>query len=471
MKHLCWILLLIAFTVIGFSCKGKSQPVSGEPIKEVLQPGVVNQKLSCSGTEYTYALYLPSKYDSKRNWPVIFAFDPSGNGLFPVNLCKDEADRRGYILVGSNDSRNGLPFQNAFDVFNALLADAKIRFSLDTTRINLMGFSGGARIAGGIALTRRDIRAVVGCSAGLPELGRALEKPFDYLGVAGMSDMNFLEMKLLFDQLDGTPLPHFLLVNNGKHAWPALGGIPEIFDWLDVKAMKDKLIETDQDFLARLTTDFHRELVKNRMDNEPLAQEYTCRKAIHYLEGFPQGDTFAKNLTALQTKAEYKEAMSRREAILQSEKDFQLQYSGDLYSKTSAWWKKEAAKLENLSKSATTNEERMMYGRLLGFLSLSTYTLVNQTLRSGAWDAADRYNQLYAVIDPENAEHAYIAAMLWMQKKNEKEAMKALQEAVRLGFKDSGRMQNDTSFKSLREKAGFVELVKKADSNQQQQAN
>lgn len=465
MKQLYWILIFVGLSCAGFSCKGKSHPAGSNPGTEPLQKGIVMPGVSCKGADYTFALYLPSKYDSTRKWPVIFAFDPHGDGLVPVNLCKDEAEKHGYILIGSNDSRNGLPFQTNLDIFSALLADALARLSLDPARIQVMGFSGGARVAGVIAMTRPDIRAVIGCSAGLPDMGRPLERPFDYLGVAGMSDMNFLEMKLQFDQLDKTPLPHFLLLNNGKHAWPPADMIPEIFDWLDVKAMKDKLIAPDQDFLATITANFNRDLVKDRKDGDPIAQEYVCRKAVHYLEGFPQGDTFIKELAALKTRPEYKTALARRAVVLQREKDDQLKYTADLYDKPPAWWKKEIQNLDKKSKSSTSNDAKMMYGRLLGFLSLTTYTLVNQTMRSGAWEAADHYNQLYALIDPENAEPAYIAAILNMKLGKETEALKSLQEAIDLGFNDAGRMQNDTSFTALREKAEFMELVGKAGKN------
>lgn len=55
----------------------------------------------------SYALYLPSNYTSERAWPVIFAFDPGGRGLNPVQRYQAAAEKYGYILAGSNNSRNG----------------------------------------------------------------------------------------------------------------------------------------------------------------------------------------------------------------------------------------------------------------------------------------------------------------------------------------------------------------------------
>ena len=37
----------------------------------------------------------------------MYAFDPGARGKLPVELMKDAAERFGYIVVGSNNSRNG----------------------------------------------------------------------------------------------------------------------------------------------------------------------------------------------------------------------------------------------------------------------------------------------------------------------------------------------------------------------------
>ncbi|MEI6576306.1 MAG: hypothetical protein WCO63_09035 [Bacteroidota bacterium] len=461
MKNFCWILMLAGLTLLGFSCKGKTGSRQAAPAIVVLQRGVIMQKISCLSGDCSFALYLPSQYDSTKKWPVIVAFDPSGKGSIPLKLCQEQAQKYGYILIGSNDSRNGLPFQTSLEIFKTLIQDVSSRLSIDPDRIQLFGFSGGARVAGAIAMTRSDIHAVIGCSARLPDLGAPITKPFEYLGVAGMGDMNYLEMKLMFNQLDKSPLPHFLLLHDGKHAWPPATMIPEIFYWLQLKAMKDGFLPTDNDYIAEVLTAFHRDLVVARQANDLLLEEYVCHKAIHYLEGFPQDVTFKKELDVIQKRPAYQGAVNQCNKILQHEKDAQLDYAADLMSKDVNWWRKEAASLDKKTKTSATSDEKMMYKRVLGYLSLATYTSVNQAMRSGAWDAADRYNQLYAVIDPENAEHAYLGAVLFLKQGKESEAIKSLQDAVNLGFNDLDRMEKDSSFASLREKAAYVELLGK----------
>jgi len=59
---------------------------------------------------------------------------------------KDAAERYGYIVLGSNNSRNG-PWKPESEAADAMLQDAQKRFAVDLKRIYFAGFSGGARVA------------------------------------------------------------------------------------------------------------------------------------------------------------------------------------------------------------------------------------------------------------------------------------------------------------------------------------
>src|SRR5262249_61679317 len=55
----------------------------------------------------SYALYLPSKYTPERRWPIIYAFDPFARGKTAVEGYRAAAEKYGYIVVGSNNAKNG----------------------------------------------------------------------------------------------------------------------------------------------------------------------------------------------------------------------------------------------------------------------------------------------------------------------------------------------------------------------------
>ena len=81
---------------------------TGAAPSESLPKGQIVDKVVCAKSpEQSYALYLPSTYDAARKWPILYAFDPGARGRLPVAQFKDAAEKYGWIVVGSNNSRNG----------------------------------------------------------------------------------------------------------------------------------------------------------------------------------------------------------------------------------------------------------------------------------------------------------------------------------------------------------------------------
>ena len=109
--------------------------------------GQIVEKVTCvQKPEQSYALYLPSNYDAGRKWPVLYAFDPAARGKLPVERFRDAAERFGWIVVGSNNSRNAAT-QSSIEAWNAITRDTTERFSIDDRRAYAAGFSGGARVS------------------------------------------------------------------------------------------------------------------------------------------------------------------------------------------------------------------------------------------------------------------------------------------------------------------------------------
>ena len=123
------------------------QNPSADPAQQALSPGVLIPRQTCvAKPDQSYALYLPSHYVAGKRWPIVYAFDPDGRGNIPVELMQAAAERYGYIVVGSNNSRNG-SWKVETDAAQAMLEDTHARLAIDDRRIYFAGFSGGARVA------------------------------------------------------------------------------------------------------------------------------------------------------------------------------------------------------------------------------------------------------------------------------------------------------------------------------------
>src|ERR1700722_466491 len=119
---------------------------------EDLPRGQIIDDVKCAAhPEQSYALYLPSNYSPQHAWPVIFAFDPRANGRSPVVQYQAAAEKYGYIIAGSKNSRNG-PARVSMTAAQAMLEDLNSRFSIDSKRMYVAGHSGGARFSMDLAM-------------------------------------------------------------------------------------------------------------------------------------------------------------------------------------------------------------------------------------------------------------------------------------------------------------------------------
>ena len=150
-----------------------------------LPAGQIVPEVACAGdSSQSYALYVPRAYTVARAWPVIFAFDPGARGRVPVERYQAAAERYGFIVAGSNNSRNGSAENSKAIV--AMTGDVLSRFSVDERRIYLAGMSGGSRVALGIALgsPKDRVAVVIASSAGYPDGKNRTTLPFPLFATA-----------------------------------------------------------------------------------------------------------------------------------------------------------------------------------------------------------------------------------------------------------------------------------------------
>src|SRR5438445_3048101 len=121
-----------------------------ESAKLISSGQIVDVTCAADSTQ-SYALYLPSTYTTAKPWPIIYFFDPGGRGRRPIELYKDLAEKYGFVLAASNNSKNFAPDESKS--VNAIWQDTHRRFPLDVHLTYVSGFSGGARVAGLMALT------------------------------------------------------------------------------------------------------------------------------------------------------------------------------------------------------------------------------------------------------------------------------------------------------------------------------
>ncbi len=200
---------------------------------EDLPRGQIIDPVKCAADQsQTYALYLPSHYSADRPSKLILAFDPRGQGRQGVEHLQAAAEKYGYIVAGSNNSRNGPP-QISLAAAQAMWTDVGKRFSIIPKRIYTAGLSGGARIAMKVALDSDQIAGVIASSAGFPPGHRRSDLKFVVFGTAGTEDFNYLEMRQFDQELSS---PHRVVIFEGGHEWLPSSLAIQAVEWLESQA-------------------------------------------------------------------------------------------------------------------------------------------------------------------------------------------------------------------------------------------
>lgn len=263
-----------------------------------LETGVVIPKVVCSAQpEQSYALYLPKNYAPDRRWPVVYVFDPGARGKLPLEIMKDAAERSGFIVAGSNNSRNGA-WKLESEAAQAMMKDVQTRLAIDNRSSYFAGFSGGARESATIAQLCQCAAGVLLSGAGF----RASSPPtresnFPVFATVGTYDFNFPEMVRLDAKLESLSIPHFLRQFDGPHQWAPASVTDEAFAWFRLLAMKEGRERRDDGFVIA-----QKQLAEGRaLALETSGDLYSAWKEYHQAATTFDGLT---DTTSLKTRAQ-----------------------------------------------------------------------------------------------------------------------------------------------------------------------
>ncbi|MDO9254355.1 MAG: hypothetical protein Q7U54_02495 [Bacteroidales bacterium] len=412
-----------------------------------------------SDTNTTYALVLPPQYDKGKPSPLLILFDPGGSGLLPVNHFSSEAGKNGFIIAGSNNSKNGIDFEQTTAIFRKMLADISQRFNIEKKAIYVSGFSGGSRVAGAVAITEAGIAGVVGCGAGLPAINRNPAGPFSYLAVVGNKDFNYSEIRQLDAMLESARYQHHLLVFDGIHQWPPKELLPDIFTWLRFDAMRQQAIPADRNEIDQFIEKNDKIAGELSTDAQLPVKQAVYIKMLHYLQGLTDVAPLQAEITRLSSEKEIIAYQKQQQKRLDLEQELQQKYSLELNLKNVEWWKDEAVQLQSLTQQSRKPEVNQVYQRVLAFLSMNCYMYSNDAFKRGNLVSAAKYIEIYQLVDPTNTEHRYMAAKVAALNHNADAVFSALNQAFELGFKDINRLKSDADFNPYQKDERFTKIV------------
>jgi len=454
-QHLIFMVLLLCWA--GISCNSDNKPRklkfnSDAHVKAELkfEQGKILDPLSVElEPDESYALYLPEGYLTGYTWPTVLFFDPKGQGHKPLKLYKDLADDFGFILIGSNFSKNGKPMEQILKHINSLKHDLPAGIKIDPFRIFLIGFSGGARVAVAEAMVNSDVAGVVGCGAGFPQLPGGLEPSFNYMAMVGRQDFNYGEFAVLDKELSARGSNHLLIEFEGKHAWPNKKQMLEAFKWMTAYSYSQREA-IDMTLMDSLYKSDAKQLlnIENSENLRSVVQFY--KKMIVLYNGRAKIEIQKKRLEMLTISSAYRAHEAELKTMLSEEMKLRNKYAQQLSKKDNEWWNKEVVnirtEIENQSNVMVKNSRQ----RLLAYLSIATFMHIDAALKKGLLQQAHKLLYILKLVDPQNPDYYYLSAKLALKQGKKERATELLKEAVKYGFDDWETVNGEHVFDPIR---------------------
>lgn len=422
----------------------------------------------------TFQLYLPKAYDFNTSAAIVFIFDPSGNGTKGIRPFITSADRYNYILVCSNNSKNG-PYQNNFDITNRLFSHIFSNFNIDERQIYTAGFSGGSRLASAIAVLTGAIQGVIACGAGFANEMDKKPSPaskFSYVGLVGDEDMNYQEMLNAKSWLDKFSVDNELFIYEDGHKWPPKEQIERAFDWLEMQAMKKGIRQADQglinelyqknlaiayslakNHLVRAVEEYGR-IVRNHSSNE------STRSVLAILKTLRNSNDYQQELKLRETLSRQEESMSNK-LIYRLNQEAGIGKSRDNF----AWWKKEKIRLEEGFLNSGDILKEKMGKRILFRIKAIAYEGSMMQRNGRRKDKAIYCDKLLTQLFSEEPYWNYRLAETYAMNHDAKNARVNLQLALDKGFDDYRMILGNPEFKKLMNDKKFQAFYNKLKAN------
>lgn len=467
------IFLFLLFTACSGNTKQEAPlqnqaTIPVENSKPRFNAGDLLHRINCAGNStLSYALYLPKNYVEEKKFPLIIFFDAHGDGTYPLEKYKLLADQYGYILMGSNDSKNGNSPQETGVILEEMVRSARTMLNSDSSRIYAAGFSGGARVAAMLALSPAGLQGLAIAGAGFPADQWYNNPPSVIVGIAGNRDMNLREL-LNFKPKENLSSRFQLLRYNGKHEWPPEEVFETAFMAFESYAMRDKFRPVDQQLLQHIDSRFRQLAAKLNVGGRLIESKLLYEAWMKDLDGMYDYKEVVNNYNGLLSKPQFKMNSNNEQRILMEEDKLRQEYTEAIGTKDTVWWTDKMKNLQNEIAQSKDRQRSEMLQRVQGHISLATYSALSRIMRTNMMDTKSTtyLSAIYRIADSENSESWYLSAMVAAVQSNSSLALSYLEKCASTGFSDVHRVQTEQAFQSLIMSKDFEKILNKMRVNQ-----
>ncbi|TRX31160.1 hypothetical protein FNW52_19155 [Flavobacterium sp. ZT3R18] len=371
MKNTFFCLFILLNSICGYSQD-----------KQLLPKGVIVDLVKIANTaNESYAIYLPKQYVKNVPSAVVFIFDPGARGKIGIEPFVLAAETYNYILVCSNNSKNG-PADINIKIANRLFDSVSSEYNLDHSQLYISGFSGGARLAGSIAISSGAFQGVIACGASFNGLDKlALQgNNFSYVGMVGSKDMNYQEMIQNAAWLDKVKIKNTLFISPLDHTWPLQKEMLRTFDWLEIQAYKKNIRKSNDTIIKRIYNE-NLKIADSLKGNDEMILVITEYERWKVIYDDKENEEVKSTIAAVKKTKEYKSQIRTRDEIVvlenevtnsvldQLDKELEAAKSEDGFR----FWKTELKRLKERKMKSDDILIKNMVDRLLFMINTLVY--------------------------------------------------------------------------------------------------
>jgi|SRR5579871_737679 len=438
-------------------------------------PGQIVNVVCASDANQSYALYLPSAYTVTKRWPIIYFFDPGGRGRRPIDLYKDLAETYGFIFAGSNNSRNFSGDES--QAVNAIWQDTHLRLSLDERRVYTSGFSGGARVAGAMALSSPgQISGVIAHGAGYPTSRRSSSDKLLYYFAVGDKDFNWPEVITVGHEREKGGLPYRVNVYSGSHQWATVSVMEDAVQWLQLKAMQVRDLPRDAAFIDRQFQNLEKKADDAEGQHDALAQLAAYEYMVSDFTGLRDVSSASGKVAALKQSPAVKGALKNEQEQISEQFRIEREISPKLRTYESGDVSDPNAlrveilqamhSLKDQAAHAKREEERLILQRAFQDMMVEGMENGQQEFQAKHFDKAESCFDLMRQIS-DDPWPVLLLAETHVAMGNKKQALKDLREAVHRGLKDAEVLETDKQLQVLNTEPDFQKLLAELNGKSQ----
>ncbi|PRX41065.1 hypothetical protein [Salegentibacter salegens] len=442
MKKIPFLILLLSF----IPQLGSAQEI------EIPLGKIVDSIPVTDSTASNFALYLPQNFNDKKQWPVIFVFDPEGRGRAATQLFRAVAEEQSYIIAASNLNLKKDSLKNNINKVGPFINQVDGMLAIDRQQVYVAGLSEGGQLATALPFIYNNISGVLAVEnawINTEYLNTGNKFMFSAVACDTRNTMLVLEEIEAYLDKENFPTEMNFYTCDDEVEWPVSGVIQNAVSGFTLNAMKEGKRPKDLD------------LVKDLFNAEVDYAEVMRRKRNYY-QAFEKLKQIEDKYDDLDLDIDLRDKIKnirRNKAFRQQRRDYRDLVSTEkakqeeyvYYMETDVvtsnfenigWW---AAQVEGLKE----NEEKFsgykekMASRLQGFLDNLSKNYYDAYVNSQADSRSKIFVSILRTIFDKNDPEAYLNIIKIAGHDGDHEtALLYLDDLLKTGFDDINALYN-----------------------------